>query len=94
MKKQTPAPKKRPAVPAKMTSKGSLYEQKTEAYNKMDASREKTKAEMEAKGMVKKNTSKDYALIPGSTDPFKRQDKKGNLVPTKMAKEMAKKKKK
>jgi hypothetical protein len=94
MKKQTPAPKKRPAVPAKMTSKGSLYEQKTEAYNKMDASREKTKAEMEAKGMIKKNTSKDYALIPGSTDPFKRQNKKGNLVPTKMAKEMAKKKKK
>jgi hypothetical protein len=94
MKKQTPAPKKRPAVPAKMTSKGSLYEQKTEAYNKMDASKQNVKARMESSGMQKKDVSKDYALIPGSTDPFKRQNKKGNLVPTKMAKEMAKNKRK
>ncbi len=93
MKKQTPAPKRTPA-PAKMTPKGSLYEQKQEAYNKMDASKQNVKARMESSGMQKKDVSKGYALTPGSTDPFKRQNKKGNLVPTKMAKEMAKNKKK
>ena len=94
MKKQTPAPKKRPAAPAKMVSKGSLYEQKQEAYNRMDDSKQNVKAKMESSGMQKKDLSKGYALKAGSTDPFKRQDKKGNLVPTKMSKEMAKNKKK
>ena len=92
MKKQTPAPK-RASAPKKMATDNGIGIKL--AVNEMaDRKLQKGKAEMEAKSMVKKSTSKDYALTPGSTDPFKRQDKKGNLVPTKMAKEMAKKKKK
>ena len=44
--------------------------------------------------MKKKNTSKLYAPIAGSTDPMKKQNKRGKLVPTKMAKQIKRKSKK
>jgi len=89
MKKQTPAPKKRPAAPAKMPTDSGIgirlqirEMSQNNVAKGMDA--------MEKKSMVKKSTKNDFALAPGSTDPFKRQNKKGDLVQTKLSKSLNK----